>query len=236
MNSAIASFGEAQAKAKIFGFLAGVFRSHPTDDSVRALREMAAELWVAFPNGFSLSELDQEYMDLFVVPTSRYVAPYESVFRDEWPLPAGLRRGSNPAETGGTVKGLLMGESTIEVRQCYLEAGLLPEEDLPDHISNELSFLAHLYAREADAPAGEARTLAELRERFRQEHVVKWIGELRERVGERDRLGYYRAALEVAEAVLQEESDAVVVKPPLANLTASPTPGPSGCPWHGHGQ
>ena len=230
MNSAIAT-SEAQAKAKIFGFLAGVFRSHPTDDSVRALREMAAEMGVACPNGFSLSELDQEYMDLFVVPTSRYVAPYESVFRDEWPLPAGLRRGSNPAETGGTVKGLLMGESTLQVRLCYLQAGLLPEEDLPDHISNELCFLAHFYEREAGSPASKAGVIAEIRERFRQEHVAKWIGELRERVGERDRLGYYRAALEVTEAVLQEEADAGVVKPSLA----SPTPRPSACPWHGQG-
>ena len=234
MNSTIAT-SEAQAKARICGFLAGVFRSHPTDDSVRTLREMAAELGVACPNGFSLSELDQEYMDLFVVPTSRYVAPYESVFRDEWPLPAGLRRGSNPAETGGTVKGLLMGESTLDVRQCYLQAGLLAEEDLPDHISNELFFLAHLYESEADASESEAHVIAELRERFRREHVVTWIGELRERVAERDLLGYYRAALEVAEAVLQKEADAVVVaKPPVA--IASPTPRPSGCPWHGHGQ
>jgi TorA maturation chaperone TorD len=206
MNSAMATSGEAQAKAKIFGFLAGVFRSHPTEDSVRALREMAAELGVACPDGFPIGELDQEYMDLFVVPTSRYVAPYESVFRDEWPLPAGLRRGSNPAETGGTVKGLLMGESTLAVRDCYLRSGLLPDEDLPDHISNELYFLAHLCEREAEAPSSEARALAETRERFQQEHVAKWIGELREKVGERDRLGYYRAALEVAEAVLLEEA------------------------------
>ena len=113
MNSAIAT-SEAQAKARIFGFLAAVFRSHPTSDTVRALCEMAAELGVACPNGFSLSELDQEYMDLFVVPTSRYVAPYESVFRDHWLLPPVLKRGSNPGETGRTVKGLLMGESTLD--------------------------------------------------------------------------------------------------------------------------
>ena len=213
MNSANETSSEAQAKARIFGFLAGVFRSHPTSDTVRALCEMAAELGVACPNGFSLSELDQEYMDLFVVPTSRYVAPYESVFRDEWPLPAGLRRGSNPAETGGTVKGLLMGESTVEVRNFYLEAGLLPEEDLPDHISNELCFLAHLCAREAEAPPGESLALAELGDRFRREHILKWIGELRQRVVERERLGYYGLALQLAEAVIGDDPDGDDVQP-----------------------
>lgn len=204
MNSATTASGELQAKAEIFSFLAGVFRSHPTTHTVRALRELAGELGIACPDGFSLSEIDQEYMDLFIVPASRYVAPYESVFRDEWPLPSGLRRGSNPSETGGAVKGLLMGEATLDVRQFYLEAGLLPEEDLPDHISNELSFLAHLYQRQADDTAGEAGDIVKLRERFRREHLANWIGNLRERVGERDRTGHYRAALEVVEALLEE--------------------------------
>jgi TorA maturation chaperone TorD len=168
---------------------------------------MAAELGIACSNDFSLSELDQEYMDLFVVPAARYVAPYESVFRDEWPLPAGLRPGSNPAETGRTVKGLLMGESTLQVRQCYLQAGLLPEEDLPDHIGNELLFLAHICAREAEVPPDEARALAQLGEEFRREHLLKWIGGLRQRVEERERLGYYGVALQAAELILREEAD-----------------------------
>jgi len=197
MSSALAA-SDALAKAGIYGFLAAVFGSHPTPESVSALPAIAAELGIACPAGLSLQELDAEYMALFVVPGPRYTAPYESVFRDEFLLPAVLPRGSNPGETGCTIKGLLMGDSTLAVRRCYLEAALLPEEDLPDHIANELRFLAYLSASEAQAISG-------LGERFRREHISQWIGELRERIVERESLGFYGAAIRVAEALLQED-------------------------------
>ena len=232
MESATLAAPELRAQADIYNFLARVFGSHPDEESMRALPEIAAEMGIACPSGFSLSELDREYMDLFVIPGPKYVAPYESVFRDQWLLPEVLKRGSNPGETGQTIKGLLMGESTLAVRETYLRAGLLPEQDLPDHIGNELRFLAHLCATEADAPAGEAHTLAQTRERFRQEHVAKWIGELREKIGERDRLGYYRAAAEVTEALLYEDGDpeqpqVVPLSRPMARVNK--------CPFH-HGE
>ncbi len=196
---------ETKAKARIYAFLAGLFSSHPAEEAARTLQEMAAELGIAHPGGLSLEELEREYMDLFVVPGPRYVAPYESVFRDEWPLPPVLKRGSNPAENGTKIKGLLMGESTLEVRRTYITAGLYPEADLPDHIANELRFLAWISAQQATATPEEARALAEAGENFRRAHVLKWIGELRQRVEDRERLGYYGAALRVAEAIVRDD-------------------------------
>jgi TorA maturation chaperone TorD len=206
MENATLVVRELKAQAGIYRFLAGALRSHPTDESVRTLGAITAEFGIPCPVDLSLSELDREYMELLAIPGPRYVAPYESVFRDHWLLPPILKRGSDPRETGQTVKGLLMGESTLAVRECYLRSGLLPEEELPDHISNELYFLAHLCEREAEAPASEARALAETREQFRRDHVSKWIGELRQKVGERDRLGYYHSVMQAVEAVLQEET------------------------------
>jgi len=193
-------------RVRIYGFLAGVFCSAPTAESVHAVSQMALTLGISCPVGLSLSELEREFMDLFVVPNPRYVAPYESVFRDRWLLePASVTEpGKEPAPL--VMERLLMGESTMAVRQAYLQAGVLPEEDLPDHIANELRFMAHLWAREAEAD-GEAPGLADLRQRFREEHLLQWIGQLREKVAERERLGYYRVALEVAEAVLQGDAD-----------------------------
>jgi len=193
-------------RVRIYGFLAGVFCSAPTAESVHAVSQMALTLGISCPVGLSLSELEREFMDLFVVPNPRYVAPYESVYRDRWLLePAsGTEPGKGPAPL--VMERLLMGESTMAVRQAYLQAGVLPEEDLPDHIANELRFMAHLWAREAEAD-GEAPGLADLRQRFREEHLLQWIGQLREKVAERERLGYYRVALEVAEAVLQDDAD-----------------------------
>ncbi len=207
MESAALIVRELKTQAELYRFLAAALCCHPTEESVRILGAITAELGIPCPADLPLSDLDREYMEMFAIPGPRYVAPYESVFRDHWLLPPMLKRGSDPRETGQTVKGLLMGESTLAVRECYLRAGLLPKEELPDHISNELYFLAHLCEREAEAQASEARTLAEIRERFRQEHILKWIGELRQKVGERDRLGYYYAVLQAAEALLREEAD-----------------------------
>lgn len=206
MESATLVARDLKAQAEIYSFLAGAFCSHPTEESVRTVGALAAELGVPCPVDLSLSELDREYMELFVIPGARYVAPYESVFRDHWELPPVLKRGSNPKETGETIKGLLMGKSTLAVRAIYLQAGVLPEEDLPDHISNELCFLARLCEMEAEAPPDRVRALAGLRDRFRLEHMMTWVGDLRKKVSENDRLGYYHAVIQVVEAVLQEES------------------------------
>jgi len=193
-------------RVSVYAFLAGVFCLAPTAESAHAVSQMAATVGISCPEGLALSDLEHEFMDLFVVPNPRYVAPYESVYRDRWLLESasGTEPGKGPAPL--VMERLLMGESTMAVRQAYLQAGVLPEEDLPDHIANELRFMAHLWAREAEA-GGEAPDLADLRRRFREEHLLKWIGQLRERVAERDRLGYYRVALEVAEAVLQDDAD-----------------------------
>lgn len=194
-----------EARANIYHFLADVFGSHPTQNSIDSVRDMAGVLGIPCPGDLTLAELDQEYMELFVIPNPRYVAPYESVFRDCWLLPAALKRGSNPGETSLKIKGLVMGESTLQVRQAYLEAGVLPSADLPDHIGNELSFMAHLWAREAENPPAEAEALAERRKQFRQEHILKWIDDLRERLMESDCLGHYTAALQIAQAMLETD-------------------------------
>jgi len=209
MESATLIARDLKAQAELYCFLAGAFCSHPTEESVRSVGALTAELGIPFPADLSMRELDQEYMELFLIPGPRYVAPYESVFRDHWLLPPVLKRGSNPGETGETIKGLLMGESTLAVRAIYLQAGVLPEEDLPDHISNELCFLARLCEMEAEAPPDKARGLAEVRDRFRLEHMMKWIGDLRKKVSENDRLGYYHAVTQVVEAVFQEETTAL---------------------------
>ena len=187
----------ARARASVYAFLASVFHSLPTEDSVRAVREMAGGLEIEDPGPFVLNDLEREYMDLFVVPNPRYVAPYESVFRDSW---------SNPVEGGAPIRGLLMGDSSLAVRRCYDEAGVAPADELPDHVATELQFMAWLWALQAAPESGDVAAVAELRSRFRADHVARWIADLRGRVAERDRLGFYAAALRVTEAVI--ESDA----------------------------
>jgi TorA maturation chaperone TorD len=188
---------DARARANVYAFLASLFLSRPTEGSVRAVREMAGGLEIEDPGPMVLDDLEREYMDLFVVPNPRYVAPYESVFRDSW---------SSPVEGGAPIKGLLMGDSSLAVQQCYDEAGVTPGGELPDHVANELQFMAWLWARQAVSGSEDGALIAELRSRFRADHVARWIADLSGRVAERDRLGFYTAALRVTEAVIEGDA------------------------------
>jgi TorA maturation chaperone TorD len=195
------------ARASIYGSLADVFTSPPSAERVRSVRQMAEALRLDCPHEWVLSDLEDEYRALFVVPGPRYVAPYESVYRDAWQLPSQPCGGSRDGTTSRMIKGLVMGESTAAVRACYQQAGVAPSEELPDHIGNELRFMAYLWEREADAPGGDVRVLASLRARFRDQHLLQWVGELRSRVLESERLGYFPVALQIVETVLQDEQE-----------------------------
>ncbi len=59
-------------------------------------------------------KLEQEFNDLFVVPAGKYVAPYESAFRE--------KRVTEERE----LPGLLMGKPSEQVLASYAEMGLSP--------------------------------------------------------------------------------------------------------------
>jgi TorA maturation chaperone TorD len=191
----------SEERARLYGFLAGVFGSPPTEESQRALSDMATVLGIDCPRELAVSELEREFMDLFVVPNARYVTPYESAYRDRWLLPPGPGKDATEQAIGG----LLMGESTLAVRQYFLDAGVLPSQDLPDHFSNELRLMSHLWSGEAAESRGGHGRLAELRTKLRDDHLLKWLGELRGKVSKQDRLGFYSAALHVVEVVLEDD-------------------------------
>lgn len=52
---------------------------------------------------------------------------------------------------------------------------------------------------------GHVILLSRLRARFRRQHLLEWISQLRDKVIENERVGYYSTALRIAEAVLQDD-------------------------------
>jgi TorA maturation chaperone TorD len=196
-----------EGRARLYGFLAGVFCSPPTQESKRAVFDMATVLDIDRPRELAVSDLEREFMDLWVVPNPRYVAPYESVYRDQWPMPPALAGAPEPDRTPRTMTRLLMGESTLAVRQCFREAGVEPVVDLPDHISNELRLMSHLWSGAAQEPGGGNGRLAELRSKLRDDHLLRWVGDLQKKVSEEDRSGLYSAALRVVEVALQSDGN-----------------------------
>lgn len=195
-----------ETRANIYKFLAEVFTSRPTPAMVQSVRDMAQVLGLTCRDGWSLDDLAQDYSALFVVPGPRYVAPYESVYRDALESRAPGHGASGPAASpqGARVKGLLMGDSTLEVQACYREAAVFPEGEIPDHIGNELRFMAYLCLRRATATENSER-LADLQTRFRTEHLLTWLGLLGQRIRESETVGFYSLVAQVAEIVLQDE-------------------------------
>jgi TorA maturation chaperone TorD len=192
----------AEDRARTYDLLAAVFGSAPTDESTGALCNLAQALGIALPSRPSPAEVRREFMDLFVVPNPRYVAPYESVYRDDRPVPGANGNASRSA-------GLLMGDSTLAVREAFMEAGVLPVRDLPDHIANELRLVSHLWHVEACGDSEQALEAAGQRRHFISGHLLSWIGELRDKIAQSSETGFYRAALEAAEALLDAESASV---------------------------
>jgi TorA maturation chaperone TorD len=190
----------AEARANMYRFLSTVYLSPIDEDLLRRLvdEEFLDELSTLFGDKVvaelrdfaatvSLEEdlpaLKQEYMDLFAVPTGRYVTPFEDVFR------------GSSAE-GKKVRGPLLGDRAIAVTRAYRRAGAEMDSacmELPTHIGVELSFMKFLCEQEAaahgsqissaaperpDENSAESARYRGLQSRFLQEHLNQWFPQL----------------------------------------------------------
>lgn len=200
----------APERTAVYGFLSAAFSGPPGPERIAAIRggdflASAAEIFSAEtlaplrqlaqspqPIAELERQLRQEFMNLFKVPGAQYVTPYESVFRDARNL------------EGQPVKGLLMGQSAIDVQQWYRLAALdiSPEfKDLPDHIALELNYLAQLCAKEqefaADGDEAKLRRAWEMERDFLAAHVVSWAGALHDKIKENSQNLYFLAVAEM---------------------------------------
>jgi TorA maturation chaperone TorD/NAD-dependent dihydropyrimidine dehydrogenase PreA subunit len=123
--------------------------------------------YAGLAEAFSKAEpgLEQEFTRLFLGPGRPVAHLYESVYRE----------------------GRTMGETTLDVRRRLVEEGLAPNSQrLPDHVSIELAFVAHLAAREALAWDGgdgaEAWRRLQQQESFLREHLCAWLPQFCHRI------------------------------------------------------
>lgn len=213
----------AAARGNMYRFLSALFLEPPGEALVAPLLEggfleelkevfggAAVEDLRRFVHGFQgdYECLDQDFQGLFMVPLGRYVTPYESVYRDE-------------REVGDTrVRGLLMGPSTLAVKQLYLEAGAAITEDfkdLPDHVGLELACMEFLCRAEAlawdEEDLDEIRRVRGLQRRLLQDHLLQWVPALCERIRERAAGPFYRGIACLTEVYLTQEADALASSP-----------------------
>ncbi len=206
----------ASARGQVYRFLAVAFLRPPTAEFVapflseEVLVELAERLGgdgvgelTEFRETFrgDYESLDQEFQDLFTVPLGRYVTPYEAVYLDERVV------------GDQVIRGLLMGPSTLAVRQLYREAGVEAVEDLgelPDHVGLELACMESLCEAEASAWRREdpeaARRARGLEHRLLEEHLLQWVPALCARVRDNARGPFYRGIAALTEAFLRHEA------------------------------
>ena len=225
---------DAAARADMYRFLSAVYLS-PADeellchlidhDFLDELSTLFGERAVAELKGFAsrasvdedLNHLKQEFMDLFAVPTGRYVTPFEDVYR------------------GGTVddeqgKGPLLGERAIAVTRAYRRAGATMDracKELPTHVGVELSFMSFLCDREAEATCSEGSDEApdgrekepadsirfrELQSQFLQEHLNQWFPRLSARIQACAGKPFYRGLAVVTEEFLSRDASSLLAQ------------------------
>ena len=226
-KTALLAQQEAEARGNMYGFLSTVYLRPPEQDLVRQVvaKDFLAELSslfggeaVAGLKNFAatvrvdkaIPSLKQEYMDLFAVPTGRYVTPFEDVYRGK------------PVE-GKQERGPLLGERAIAVRRIYREAGAEMDracKELPTHIGVELSFMSFLCEREAAAirseegnglqdqekrKAMDSDRYRELQVRFLQEHLNDWFSQLSQAIQANAKSPFYKGlALITAEFLARD--------------------------------
>jgi TorA maturation chaperone TorD len=232
-GTANTSWRDPQTREQLYHFLAAAYLRPLTLEALRhltdpgVLQELAAlfgeEATVALKE-FSTrghgetreNTLQQEFMDLFAVPTGRYVTPFEDVYR-----------GASAEQQLGP----LLGEHAVAVKRLYRAAGGEVEEDckeLPTHVGVELAFMSFLCAREAaaqsgegDACAGEADANApapcayyrSLQLRFLREHLNVWFPQLSNAIQEKASSGLYRGLAELTEVVLERDAAWLMSQP-----------------------
>ncbi len=180
-----------EGRGRVYKFLAAVYISEPSDEMVDRMLDSSfleslsqidasAQQLKDFAASFrgNYDDLRIEYDSLFVVPLAQYVKPYESAYRD----------------------GLLGDGVTHSVRQYYRSIGgdvTVAYGDLPDHLGAELDFMFFLCEKEKrcweDGNGEEACQYLEAQKDFIEQHLLKWIPDLRQEIESKTESGFYKA-------------------------------------------
>lgn len=205
------------ARSTVYGFFSQAFLKGPGQQFLTALISDAgaAHLMDLFTDAAYQQELAQVRLDaregrltlegavfdfeaLFRVPGSRYLSPYESVYRAQ--------------SAGGWCR--LCGPEAAAVEQFYLREGLTPTAgftELPDHVGVELEFMAVLCRQAGEAmKSGDRGAVQEYCRQqycFFTEHVGTWVRVLAQRLASQAQTSLYRFLGNFLNLFLELEED-----------------------------
>ncbi len=162
---------------------------HPDlDEGVRLLEEVISSPQMAQ----LIPDLLLEFTRLFIGPTP--LPLYESVYRSE--------------------SGLVMQEETMAVREKYLKAGMMvhPDRSFPDdHIGAELEFIFYLCLRTAETDGDREReTWLRRQQEFFQEHLIRWITPLCDRLFRESESSYFKGVAKMSKGFISWDFEQIV--------------------------
>jgi TorA maturation chaperone TorD len=156
----------------------------PAAEWVRKMREEFAAV-------ANLEPLKVDFSKLFVGPYKLFAAPYGSVYLDS--------------------ERKMMGDSTLDVKNRYREAGLDTAKnfkDAPDHISAELEFMYYLIFKEIEAFANSnietAIDYIQKQKSFLEDHLMAWVPEFVKSIIESPENPFYVNLAKATTAFLKE--------------------------------
>lgn len=206
---------EARLRAAVYAALSFAFHYAPREEDL-ALFQRTAKAAARLGQGAVGASLERlvalarenkpvptvrEFNDLFMVPATKYVAPYESVFVDL------------PIEADGKVAARTCGPSTQAVVRFYQQIGLAIGSDyteLPDYIGLELACMEFLCLREAQSLADGDHVAADrcrsMQLRFVREHLDRWAKKLAEAIRGKAQTSFYMTLADTLEEWIRQEA------------------------------
>lgn len=179
------SLEELRLRANLYKILSVLYQP-PLDDHDEYIRHLGTcitsllpeldgaydEMTAYFEQQDSLSALQVEHAKLFIGPFGTVVPPYSSLHIDEKPQ--------------------IMGESTFEAYQYYLEAGIDMEaafKEPPDHITAELEFMYYLICNYLNS---NDEAFLDRQRAFVTSHLAQWVIRFAEKLEQHAASAYYR--------------------------------------------
>ena len=149
-----------------------------------------------FETDADLEAFKVEFSRLFVGPYEMPAAPYGSVYLEE-----GRK---------------MMGDSTLDVKIRYREAGLNTAKtfkDAPDHISAELEFMYYLIFKEIEAfsksDTETAIDFIQKQKSFLEDHLMFWVPQFTANIIENAETSFYQNLAKATEVFLKENYEIV---------------------------
>lgn len=149
-----------------------------------------------FETDADLEAFKVEFSRLFVGPYEMPATPYGSVYLEE-----GRK---------------MMGDSTLDVKIRYREAGLNTAKtfkDAPDHISAELEFMYYLIFKEIEAFSKSYTETAidfiQKQKSFLEDHLMFWVPQFTANIIENAETSFYQNLAKATETFLKENYEIV---------------------------